>query len=87
MNKSKIAVIITAIVLYILSASAAYLFFAKAAPQKIASPLPAATVGTNGQTIFDNSLPKTQACPINGALYSKQQEAVVAKTQAIGSHD
>jgi hypothetical protein len=84
MNKSKIAVIITAIVLYILSASAAYLFFAKAAPQKIASPLPAATVGTNGQTIFDNSLPKTQACPINGALYSKQQEEWWQKHRPLG---
>lgn len=74
MKKNTIVVIVTAVVLYVLAASASYLFFAKASPQIVSSPLPAPTISANGQLAFDNSLPKTQSCPINGVLYSKQQE-------------
>jgi hypothetical protein len=74
MSKNRITVIITAVVLYALVASASYLFFAKASPQTVSSPLPAPTISANGQLAFDNNLPKTEACPINGVLYSKQQE-------------
>ncbi len=74
MNRNKTVVIVTAVVLFLLATSASYLFFAKASPQLISSPLPVATTGANGQLAFDNNLPKTQACPINGVLYSKQQE-------------
>lgn len=84
MNKSKIAVIITAVVLYILATSASFLFFAKATSQNFSSPVPTANVGANGQTVFDQSLPKTQACPINGVLYSKQQEQWWQKHRPLG---
>lgn len=75
MNRNKIVVILLAVGLYLISAGASYLFFAKAAPGGISlSNTPQATVGANGQLAFDNTLPKTEACPLNGALYSKQQE-------------
>ncbi len=74
MKKNTLVVIVTAVVLYLLATSASYLFFAKASPQAINSPLPAPTAGANGTLVFNDTLPKTQACPINGVLYSKQQE-------------
>ena len=30
-------------------------------------------MGTNGKLVFDDSLPKTEPCPINGEKYSTQQ--------------
>ncbi|MGA2967960.1 MAG: DUF3048 domain-containing protein [Candidatus Levyibacteriota bacterium] len=84
MKKNTVVVIITAVILYVLAASASYLFFAKASPQIVSSPLPAPATGTNGTLVFNNSLPKTQACPINGALYSKQQEQWWQKHRPLG---
>ncbi|HUD09716.1 MAG TPA: DUF3048 domain-containing protein [Patescibacteria group bacterium] len=84
MKKNTIVVIVTAVVLYLLATSASYLFFAKASPQIISAPIPVATTGTNGAVVFDNTLPKTEACPINGVLYSKQQEAWWQKHRPLG---
>jgi len=84
MKKNTIVVIIAAVVLYLLATSASYLFFAKASPQIVSSPLPVATPGVNGQLVFDNTLPKTQECPINGVLYSKQQEQWWQKHRPLG---
>ena len=39
---------------------------------------------SNGSITFDKSLPKTQACPLNGELYSKQQEAWWKKHRPLG---
>jgi len=84
MNRNKVAIIITAIVLYLLTTGASYLLFAKAIPQKVSSPQPSPTAGADGQLVFDSTLPKTQACPINGALYSKQQEQWWQKHRPLG---
>ncbi len=74
MHKNKIVVIVTGLILFVLATFASYLFFTKAVPQTISAPIPVATTGANGTLAFDNALPKTEACPINGVLYSKQQE-------------
>jgi len=75
MNRNKTVIILTAIILYVLSAGASYLFFAKTSSGAgLASPVPLPTAGANGSLVFNNTLPKTQSCPINGVLYSKQQE-------------
>jgi hypothetical protein len=84
MNKNKLIVVVTAIVLFGLSAFASYLFFTKASPQIVSTPLPAPSTGSNGQLAFDNTLPKTEACPINGVLYSKQQEQWWQKHRPLG---
>jgi hypothetical protein len=84
MNRNKIIVVVTAGVLFLLATSASYLFFAKMSPKLVSSPLPAPTSGTNGTLVFNDSLPKTQACPINGVLYSKQQEQWWQKHRPLG---
>lgn len=72
MNTKKI--ILIGLALYIVSTVASYVLFANMGGSIIEAPVPAPSVGKNGKTVFDDSLPKTQACPLNGALYSKQQE-------------
>jgi len=74
MSRNKITIIITAIILYVLSAGASYLFFAKAAGNGVATPVPLPITTADGNLQFNDKLPKTEACPINGVLYSKQQE-------------
>ena len=75
MNRDKIVIIASVIILFLLSTGASYLFFAKTSLGNVsATPVPLPTVGANGNVVFSNTLPKTEACPINGVLYSKQQE-------------
>ncbi len=75
MDKKKILTIGLAVLIYILATGFSYFLFSRSvSSQNIASPVPVPTVGANGQTQFSNSLPKTQACPLNGELYSTQQE-------------
>lgn len=74
MNKNKITIILLAIGLYLISAGSSYLFFSRSSANILSSPLPAPESGADGNLVFDDSLPKTQSCPLNGALYSKQQE-------------
>lgn len=71
MNTKKIVII--GIVLYALSAVSSYFLFANMGGNMIEAPVPDATVGPDGKVAFDDGLPKTEPCPLNGALYSKQQ--------------
>jgi hypothetical protein len=83
MNKNKIIIGLLAIGLYFVSTGFSYFIFAKAGgPVATAIPLPQA--GADGQLAFDNKLPKTQECPTNGVLYSKQQEAWWQKHRPLG---
>jgi len=85
MQKKKILTIIFAVLIYIASTGASYFLFSKTvSSQSLTSPLPQPSAGSNGQLTFDNSLPKTQECPINGVLYSKQQEAWWQKHRPLG---
>ena len=85
MDKKKLLTIVFAILVYIVSTGVSYFIFSKTvSSQNLTSPIPTPSVGSNGQLAFDNSLPKTQACPLNGALYSKQQEAWWQKHRPLG---
>ncbi len=85
MDRNKIIVTLFAIGLYFISAGASYLFFSgKVTQGAVITPIAAPTTGANGSLAFDQSLPKTQACPINGELYSKQQEAWWQKHRPLG---
>lgn len=42
--------------------------------KKVVSSVPSAQQLSDGSVAFDTTLPKTQPCPLNGALYSTQQE-------------
>jgi hypothetical protein len=85
MNRNKIIIIASVVILYILSTGASYLFFAKTSSgSSLTTSLPAPTTGADGSLVFNNSLPKTEACPINGVLYSKQQEQWWQKHRPLG---
>jgi hypothetical protein len=85
MKNKKILSIVLAVGIYFLVTGVSYFFFSKTiSSQGLTSPLPQPTVGANGQLAFDNSLPKTESCPLNGVLYSKQQKDWWEKHRPLG---
>lgn len=82
MDKNKIVVIVTAVILLLLSSVGSYLYFNKINP--VATPVPPPTITAGGTVNFDDKLPKTQACPMNGVLYSTQQEQWWQKHRPLG---
>lgn len=74
MTNKNLTVIIVVLAAYIFSTGLSYAFFSYGLLGKKAVPasIPVAKNG-NGKPMFDNSLPKTEECPINGALYSREQ--------------
>ncbi|PIR80311.1 MAG: hypothetical protein COU25_00805 [Candidatus Levybacteria bacterium CG10_big_fil_rev_8_21_14_0_10_35_13] len=84
MDKNKLVIILSAFALYFLSAGFSYFIFSKGLAGGLTdSPIPAPTL-SNGQVTFDESLPKTQECPLNGVKYSKQQENWWQKHRPLG---
>lgn len=74
MNKNKILSSVLVVIIYLFFAGASYFLFSENSttpPASISTP----SITTSGSLTFDSSLPKTEACPMNGALYSKQQKA------------
>lgn len=72
MNKNKVLSILLVVVIYLISTSVTYLLFSgnsASSNVKVSAPV----VGTSGNLTFDSTLPKTEPCPMNGVLYSKQQ--------------
>jgi hypothetical protein len=60
--------------LYLLSAGGAYLFFSHGSligKKQMSAPPP--IKNANGSVSFDDNLPKTEPCPMNGVKYSTQQ--------------
>lgn len=85
MKNKKILTIAFAVLVYLASTGASYFLFSKTiSSQALTSPLPQPEKGADGQLIFDNSLPKTEACPLNGVLYSKQQKDWWEKHRPLG---
>lgn len=82
MNKK---VIITGVIVYILSAIASFYIFSSISSQvSLMSPVAPASKNASGQPLFDASLPKTESCPLNGVMYSKQQKAWWEKHEPLG---
>lgn len=86
MDRNKIIITLLTIGLYLISFGASYLFLSGKVSSQIAlnSPLPAPTSGADGKLAFDNTLPKTESCPLNGVLYSKQQRQWWEKHRPLG---
>ena len=85
MKSKKILSILLIVLVYIASAGIAYLLFSQTSLGNIASTnVPAPTKGADGQLVFDQTLPKTEVCPINGAKYSKQQKTWWEKHGPLG---
>lgn len=91
MKSSKKPVILISIIIYALMSLASYLVFANtsllSSTGLITNPVPApkkeGTTDTS-KTVFDQSLPKTEACPLNGQKYSKQQMQWWEKHRPLG---
>ena len=87
-TKSKIIPVITALVLFILSSGISYLFFhtlnsrnkPPATVSDTTNPVP--TKPTRGSKI-NPALPKTEACPLNGQLYTKQEADIWAQRRPL----
>ncbi|MBI2621320.1 MAG: DUF3048 domain-containing protein [Candidatus Levybacteria bacterium] len=78
-------ILLFALIVYVLSTGSSYLLFTKSPlAQKFTSPISPPTIDSSGEIVFDESLPKTEACPINGAKYSKQQKAWWEKHRPLG---
>jgi hypothetical protein len=74
MSKNRLLSVVLIIVIYLISAGATYLLFSE---NSSSSNIKASTstAGTSGSPVFNQALPKTEACPMNGTLYSKQQKS------------
>lgn len=73
MSKNKLLSMGLVVVIYLIFTGISYMFFSGesiASDDKFSAP----AVGVSGDPIFDNTLPRTEACPMNGALYSRQQK-------------
>lgn len=73
MSKNKLLSVILVIIIYSISAGTSYMLFSgnsKAIDIKTSN----STVGIRNKLTFDDTLPKTEPCPMNGTLYSKQQK-------------
>ncbi len=71
-----IKLILLTVGVYLLSAGGSYFIFSRVVPQtSIAVVVAPPKVSSTGTVAFDQSQPKTEECPLNGAMYSKQQKA------------
>lgn len=78
--------LIIGIGVYLVSTIASYLLFTSGILEGISSkvsPVPAPKKTASGVQ-FDDSLPKTESCPLNGAKYSKQQRSWWEKHGPLG---
>lgn len=78
-------ILLIAFIAYFAVTGVSYLVFAKSPlAQKLTSPIPPPTTDSNGEISFDQGLPKTEECPLNGAKYSKQQKTWWEKHRPLG---
>lgn len=70
---------------FLLSFGGSYFFFSQKASQKITTTIPSgAKKDASGQLVFDDTLPKTEECPLNGVMYSKPQRDWWEKHRPLG---
>jgi len=75
MEKRKLLTIVLIVLVYIVSCGISYALFSKSALlESVTSPVGLPVKGGEGKLVFDPNLPKTESCPLNGVLYSKQQK-------------
>jgi hypothetical protein len=77
-------IILLALVVYLVTTGVSYFAFTRTPlASRLSSPVPP-KVNEDGQLVFDESLPKTEPCPLNGAKYSKQQREWWEKHRPLG---
>jgi hypothetical protein len=83
-NKSVISIIILFII-YIASAGISYSVFSKGGTETGVSSVDVGTTKNDFEQItFDDSKPRTEACPLNGTMYSKDQRNWWEKHRPLG---
>ncbi len=74
-NKQKIITFGIIASVYIVSAGLSYFLFSKfVAPKQTVNISTTITTAGEGQKVFNTTEPKTEECPLNGAMYSKTQK-------------
>ncbi len=85
MNKKQLLSVVLIIATYFIGASVSFAFFRTILGSlKVASPSITSSKTNGGVSVFDDTLPKTESCPLNGALYSKQQKEWWEKHRPLG---
>ena len=84
MGKLNFTKIFLVLAVYLISAGFSYFIFSGNASSQLSGPLAQPKKNINGQVVFDSNQPKTEACPLNGAMYSKQQKAWWEKHRPLG---
>lgn len=84
MQKETITKIIVIFLVYCIATGISYIGFSQFGGKKttLTTKLPIKTSG--GVPVFDKTLPKTESCPLNGAMYSEQQKAWWEKHRPLG---
>lgn len=76
MNRQRIITIGIIVAVYIVSVVLSYFIFSNffVSKQSTSISVPSSVKGGEGQTVFNAAEPKTEGCPLNGAMYSKTQK-------------
>jgi len=69
--------------LYLIASGLSYAAFTYVGNKGIASVSPTVTTGTQQHFVIDPSIPRTQPCPLNGKLYTKQEEVAWQKQRPL----
>jgi len=84
MSKNSIFKIALVLAIYLISTGVSYFIFSGKVSSEIASTSNQPEKEVNGQLVFDQNQPKTEQCPLNGAMYSKQQKNWWEKHRPLG---
>jgi len=77
-------IILLAIIVYLVATAGSFFLFTKTPlASKLNSPTPP-KMDANGKLVFDDNLPKTEPCPMNGQKYSEQQREWWEKHRPLG---
>ena len=83
MNRKALTLIVL-LGVFVFTTGISYAVFSKLAPSITVTPISGKITSQNGTLKFDDSLPKTEACPMNDVLYSKQQKSWWEKHRPLG---
>lgn len=84
MSKNKLLSVVLVLAAYIISLGASYLLFSDSSFSSKGTKVSVPTAAKSGSMMFDESLPKTEQCTLNGTLYSKQQKDWWEKHRPLG---
>lgn len=84
MNKDNILKIILVLAIYLISTGFSYFIFSGKVSSEIATPGTQPGKEVNGQLVFDQKQPRTEQCPLNGEMYSKEQKKWWEKHRPLG---